>query len=449
MKGIKMICAALISLGFVAGVATLSVSAEENTALHSLTNQSIVSESKDAETVSYGLDVIAHAKGMIMTGIKGNALNFSAERFACALNLSRIESITVTSLPNTACGGLYIGSEGVSVGQKIKASDLVLMTYEEAGNGLGQSASFNFKVNNSGYEITCSINMIDDINYSPTLSLSPAASLCCETYRNVKACGVLSAYDPEGDDMVFEIVKYPENGRVYLDNESMGTYTYIPDNSYTGEDSFSYVVFDEYGNYSEAKEIKITVAAPAISTVYSDLWGDGLYAHAISVTESGLMNGVQVGDYYYFEADREVSRAEFVVTAMNAIGIKNVPDVKSTIFVDDEDINSEMKGYIALAYSKGYISGKKIDGELRFDPDETIKMSEAAVIISNMIGYAKPKVTPVFADANEIPEWSGKAIESLHTLGILELPDMKVAANENVTRGDMAKLLNRTMLVIE
>ena len=191
--------------------------------------------------------------------------------------------------------------------------------------------------------------MIDGINYSPTLSLSPAASLCCETYRDVMASGVLSAYDPEGDDMVFEIVKYPQNGRVYLDNENMGTYTYIPNRSYTGEDSFSYVVFDQYGNYSEAKEIKISVASPAISTVYSDLLGDGLYAHAISVTECGLMNGVQVGDYYYFEADREVSRAEFIVTAMNAIGIKNVPDVQSTVFADDEDINPEMKGYISLA----------------------------------------------------------------------------------------------------
>ena len=76
-------------------------------------------------------------------------------------------------------------------------------------------------------------------------------------------------------------------------------------------------------------------------------------------------------------------------------------------------------------------------------------MSEAAVIISNMIGYATPKVTPVFADAGEIPEWSGRAIESLHTLGILELPDMTVSANDAVTRGDMAKLLNRTVLVIK
>jgi len=75
-------------------------------------------------------------------------------------------------------------------------------------------------------------------------------------------------------------------------------------------------------------------------------------------------------------------------------------------------------------------------------------MSEAAVIISNMIGYAQAKVTTVFADADAIPSWSSKAVESLYTLGIIESADMVSGAGENVTRGDMAKLLARTMLVI-
>ena len=447
MRSIKLICAMLLSVGMILGIATVSVSASEGSVLHSLINPNNA-ERVEENRISYGLDVIASQKGMIITGITGNALNFSAERFACALNLSRVDSITVTELPSTACGGLYIGSEGVSVGQKIKASDIALMTYEEAGNGLGKSSSFNFKVNDSTYEICCSINMIEDINYSPTLSLTPAASLICETYRDVTACGVLSAYDPEGDEMVFEIVKYPENGRAFLENESMGTYTYVPGEAYTGTDSFTYVVYDKYGNYSEAKEVNITISAPAISTVYSDLLGDGLYAHAIAMTENGLMNGIQVGDYFYFEADREVTRAEFIVTAMNAVGIKNVPEVSTTVFADDREISKEMKGYIALAYSKGYISGKNVDGALYFDPNETIKLSEAAVIVSNMIGYAKPKVSPVFADANEIPSWSETAIESLYSLGILELPDMKACANDTITRGDMAKLLNRTKMVM-
>ena len=444
MKKIKLICGIFLTVIISLAAFTLAVGAEDAVP-HSLISSG--DQSSSVASISYGLDVIAAQKDMIITGISGNPLYFSAERFACAMNLSRVDTITVTKLPSTACGALYIGSEGVSVGQKISGKDLSLMTYEEMG--AGGDSSFEFRVNDSSYVMTCKVCMIDEINYSPTLTLASFATLNAETYRDVKTSGVLTAHDPEGDELTYEIVRYPENGRVVLNNDKQGTYTYMPNESFTGEDSFLYVVYDKYGNYSEAAKVSLKVSAPAVSTVYRDLIGDALYCHAISVTESGLMNGVQVGDYFYFEADREVSRAEFVVTAMNAIGIKNVPDVDKTVFYDDSDINPEMKGYIALAYSKGYISGSKIDGLLYFNPDESIKMSEAAVIISNMIGYAEPKVTPVFADAGDIPSWSAQAIESLHTLGILELPDMTVGANETVTRGDMAKLMSKTMFVID
>ncbi len=397
-------------------------------------------------SVSMGLDVIAEQKDMAIAGVKGNILNFSAERFACAMNLSRIDSVTVISLPDSLCGSLYLGSETVSEGQKLNERDLSLLTYEESENGIGRANSFDFCVNDSSYAVTCNIYMIDEVNYSPTVSLASLASLNLETYKNIQTAGVLSAYDPEGDSLTFEIVRYPANGQVILTDATVGRYVYTPNEGYTGEDSFRYVAFDKYGNCSAWEEVKLTVAAQSSSAVYRDLLDSELHVHAIAMTENGIMNGVQVGDHYYFEPEREVSRAEFLVTAMNAVGIKNLPDVTKTVFADDAQINSEMKSYVALAYEKGYISGKTVNGKLCFAPNETIKLSEAAVIISNMIGYAEAKYTPVFADA--VPSWSEKAIESLYTLGVLEMPDMVSGAGESVTRGEMAKLLNKAMFVI-
>ena len=427
------------------------VSAEEggdNTALHSLISSGTSVIASEQNTVSCALDVIAHHNQMAVAGIKGNALNFSAERFACAMNLGKIDKVTITALPDISCGSLYIGSNGVSVGQSLSESDLALMTYEEAIGGSGRSASFRFTVNGSAYEMVCNVFMIDAVNYSPSVKTASYISLNNETYKGIKIGGVLSAYDPEGDELTYEIVDYPANGILTLNDNKLGTYTYTPIGNFTGEDSFSYVVKDKYGNYSSAAKVTIAVSAQRTNTVYSDLLENELYSHAIAVTESGLMNGTQVGNYFYFEADREVSRAELVVTAMNAIGIKNVPDVVATGFADDAEISPAMKGYISLAYSKGYISGIKSDGEIYFKPNETVKLSEAAVIISNMIGYAKPDVTPAFADADAIPSWSSAAIGSLYTLGILEFPDKTVGANETLTRGDMAKLLNKTMQFI-
>lgn len=412
-------------------------------------SQNLTVNQKTGENIiSYGLDVIAYKNDMAIAGIMGNALNFTSERFACAMNLSRVDSITVTKLPDQTLGSLYIGSEGVSVGQKISAANIALMTYEETDLGIGKNNSFMFTVNDAAYEIVCNVFMIDEINYSPTLSLASYASLNTETYKNIAVGGVLSAYDPEGDGIRFEIVRYPENGTVVMNDRDLGIYTYIPSFDFSGEDSFKYVVRDRFGNYSSASEVSVTVKTQSASTVYNDLIGDDLYSHAIAMTENGLMNGVQIGNYFYFDADREVTRAEFLVTAMNAIGIKSVPDVDKTVFADDSDIYDEMKGYVSLAYSKKFISGITVDGKLYFRPDEAITMSEVAVIISNMIGYAEPKVAPAFADADKIPAWSGKAIESLHTLGILECPDMITGACNNITRGDMAKILNKTMFVI-
>ena len=449
MKPNKRIVTALLMLGAVLAFMCVPAFAKDiGTVMNIHAFDTLTAKESDAVSVSCGLNVIAARCDMAIAGIKGDQLYFSEERFACAMNLSSVDSITVTKLPDAVCGALYVGSEGISVNSRIESEDIAMMTYEEAKSGGGSVATFHFRVNDSAYDIACNIYMLDSVNYSPTVSLASYASLNAETYRDIAVSGVLSAYDPESDPMCYEIVRYPSHGRLVLDNPTLGTYTYTPNDSYSGEDSFLYVAKDQYGNYSASARVRVGIATSGTATVYSDLADDMMHSHAIAVTECGLMNGIQIGDYYYFEADREVSRAEFVVTAMNAIGIKNVPNVTETVFHDDCDIGAEMKGYVALAYSKGYISGKSIDGNLCFKPDEPIRLAEAAVIISNMIGYAEPRVASVFADADEIPSWSEKAIGSLYTLGILEAPDMYSGASITVTRGDMAKLLNKTMFVI-
>lgn len=445
MKKIKKALISFLVLVFVCCSLCIIVSAESPKEV--VASQNVWSVAEKAE-VSCALDVLAHQNSIAFAGLKGNVLNFSADRIACAMNLSSVEKITVTELPDILNGSLYVGSEGVSVGQTLSAAAISLMTYEENEAGVCGDSTFKFTVNDGSYEMTCNIYMLDEINYSPTVSMASYASLNTKTYKNVEVVGVMSAYDPEGDELKYEIVSYPEHGRVEIENRALGTYTYIPSSSFTGEDRFKYVVCDKYGNYSASAEISVSVSAQNSAVVYSDMINDTMYSHAISMTENGLMNGVQVGNCYYFEADREVSRVDFLVTAMNAIGIRNVPTVDETGFCDDDDISPEMKGYVDLAYSKGYISGTKSSGNIYFYPNEKIKLSEAAVIISNMIGYAKSEITPVFADADAIPSWSSGAIESLYTLGILEIPDMNVEAGATITRGTMAKLLDKTMFVI-
>lgn len=451
MKKIKALLSYGILVIIIALVLNITVNAEDKNStstVTSITGEELSVYTQSPEKISYGLDVIANNAQMAIAGIKGNPLDFSADRFACAMNLSKIDYITVTKIPQAGSGGLYIGSDSVKEGQKVSSLMLEKMTYEEDKRNTSNTADFCFSVNGSAYEIKCNIYMLDNINYSPTVSLASYASLNEHTYVGINAHGVLSAYDPEGEEMIFEVVKYPSHGCISIDNKNTGEYTYKPDEGYYGRDSFMYVARDKYGNYSSSATVSVNVKKPSTSVVYADMLYSEVYNYAITMTEAGIMGGNRIGDYLYFEPDREVSRAEFVVNAMNAIGINDVPSVKDTGFADDNLINSEMKGYIYLAYTQGYISGTSKDGKVYFNPHDNIKLSEAAVIISNMIGYTNSKYTTVFADNDSIPSWSTRAVVSLYSLGVIEAPDGIVGACECINRGDMAKLLVRTLTVI-
>lgn len=396
-------------------------------------------------TVSYGLEVIAGQTDMRVCTLYGQSLDFSRECFMRGMNLSDIEFIQVTSLPSAVYGTLFYGSEKMTEGQVISGDFIDKMTFSPSGK-FTDCATFKFRVNGSNYENECKMYFLESVNASPSTDNASYVSLNLETYRNIDAFGVLSGYDSDGDEVTFEITKYPEEGVVKILDKKYGTYSYTPLSGYSGKDEFEYVVRDEYGNYSASATVEVTISVPSVSVVYSDLDGSDVYSHAINLTENGIMNGVQVGDYFYFKPEETVTRAEFIVTAMTALGIKNVPDVSDTGFFDDSDIRPELKGYIALAYSKGYISGKRVDGEICFDPNEVIKLSEASVIISNIIGYSDPEIKPVFSDSS-IPSWSARAVISLHALGVLECSDGTIDAGGDVSRGEMAKLLSRSMII--
>ena len=122
--------------------------------------------------------------------------------------------------------------------------------------------------------------------------------------------------------------------------------------------------------------------------------------------------------------------------------------LKSHMQVPDADIPQAMKGYIATAYEKGYFKGFEQDGKLCFRPDQPITRSEAAVVLSNMIGYAKLRVSETFADSDSIPAWASEAFDSLHSLGILDSRDGKLTPNAQLTRADVAVLLSKTRQVI-
>ena len=404
----------------------------------------------DRETalpVSYGLRVLAAREEMVFAGLCGNEISFTAEDFRRAMNLSELNYVTIRKLPEPGEGTLFVGSVGAAEGQVISAGSLSLLAFAAADDTKPTEATLEVSVNGSDYAVTCRLCLLDKLNYTPTVALAPAVSLQIETYKDLPTAGTVSAYDPEGDEITYEITRYASHGRITLTDRHTGAYIYTPDPDFTGQDSFDYVVRDIYGNYSASATVSIRVSPRPTAVTYADIEGEGNAAAILTVSEWGLMNGARVGSESYFKPTAAVSRLEFLVTAMEAAGITPEAVASSTLpaFADAESIPAAMRPYVGYAVQKGYISGKSLDGALYLRPDEAITRAEAAVILSNIIGYAVEDTVTAFADESSLPAWSGEALTSLRALGILQCPDGNARAGDTMTRGDTAEWLERTI----
>jgi hypothetical protein len=86
-----------------------------------------------------------------------------------------------------------------------------------------------------------------------------------------------------------------------------------------------------------------------------------------------------------------------------------------------------------------------VNGQLCFRPHETISRAEAAVTLSNIIGYAIEDTVTAFADADTMPVWAEEAMTSLRALGVLTAPDGNARHGDPMTRAATAGWLCRTV----
>ena len=399
-------------------------------------------EPKETALLSPAMSILAEKGEMAKAALAGESIKFTAEDFARVMNIESVSSITVTELPPITDGELRVGAAVVTGEQTLSAASVALMTFSSSNSV--KTSQFKFKVNDLPYEMTCKLYSLDKENYAPTLAYAPLTAVEVSTYEDVSCFGRLPCYDPDGDETRIEVVSYPKKGVLVIEDSALGTYRYIPYENATGKDSFTCVAIDRYGNYSAAREVSLEIKRSEMSEKYVDLADSPYQSSALAMTEKGIMGGTQVGSSLYFYPDREVSRAEFVVMAMNAAGITDIAKVSSTVFSDDAEIPSDMKRYIATAYELGYIKGSADEsGRLCFEPSRSITRAEAAVMLGNILGAATPTMKPTLADESEIPAWAQSSVYAMVEMGVLEATETGVSPHEKLTRGSTADILAR------
>ena len=405
-------------------------------------------EAKEAALVSDGLQIIANKSSMAKSGMTGKDLAFSPADFERALNIERLDYITLTDAPDPALGTLCLGSAVLTEGQTVSRENMHKLSYVEKAEGIS-SNSFTFTTGN-GYEIECSVYMLDRENYCPVANGTQLFT-DVSTYRNVSVYGKLLGNDADGDAITFEVVSYPKNGSVTVTDSINGEFCYTPSEDYVGKDSFKYVVYDKYGNYSAAKEVEVEVKRVTLDGVLCDMGGDRAHSAAITMIEEGIMSATASDDGLVFAPSDKVTKEEFLVMAMKAAGI-TVGDAVSTGFADDKDVSSMAKSYVAAAKEKGYVKGTLVNGEYYFYPEKTITAAEAAVIVNNIIGGSKyvgkdVAFTTVFADHLDIPAWAEDSILTLNYIGVFNSSNGYVYPQKEMTKSAAALMLEAVMNV--
>lgn len=385
------------------------------------------------------IDVIANDFSMVKASVTQNGeLIFDVDDFDNAIG-ANVNSITITSLPDNSIGRLMLDNLYVVEKQVLYREDFPMLRFVQTDSS-DADAVFKFKPNENNYEIECTLKVLQSVNLPPVATNGDSVSAW--TNSNISCFDVLNGYDPEGDTLRYEIVSYPEKGLITITNLAEGDYIYTPYEDATGTDAFSYRVRDSYGNYSETCVVKMKIEKLKTSLVFNDLDNNSCLNAAIALHENEIMTFIpNLNGSFDFRPNEEISKEEFIVLVMKAMGAKDAPKIDKTRFADDKDISPEYKGYLESAFSLGIIKGKNESDGVHINPKSNITLAEAAKIINRIIGAKLETVLMVFADEDQIPEEAVEDVTALAGLGILTKTNGKISPNSPLTREQTAKIL--------
>lgn len=187
------------------------------------------------------------------------------------------------------------------------------------------------------------------------------------------------------------------------------------------------------GNWSGGNE-------PAELWDYYEFWLNGSYYEDIdghfaedeilSLSKDEIIFGVTETT---FEPDSVITREQIAAIITRVLRLDGVPENSS--FTDIDGIWSYDD--IMLCHKEGIISGYEDNS---FKPKKTISYEEIVSIIANMMNLPKKEATGMFLDV-DVNSWSASYIETLVTLGIIEVDSEYFYPKRLVTRGDACLII--------
>ena len=269
-------------------------------------------------------------------------------------------------------------------------------------------------------------------------NMAPVAeNMEIRTYRETSVSGSLSAVDPDGEELTFEISTPPIKGELELEPD--GSFVYTPGEGKRGKDYFGYKATDASGNVSHEATVIISIDKPKSDVCYSDMDGNGAAYAAARLAEEGIFIGECLGGDYVFSPDEEVTRGEFLAMCMKLAEVDLLSGVQRTGFADDAEIDAWMRPYVSTALMCGAISGISTADGAVFEPSRGISGAEATVMLSNILGVGD---VGYLSCSDTVPEWAAQSVMNLEANGVIVSGEAELPV---LTRAEAALMLCRAL----
>jgi hypothetical protein len=245
--------------------------------------------------------------------------------------------------------------------------------------------------------------------------------------------------DSFGDTYVKRTIKLnkaaSETATAVLYNPTLGTFSFVPS---TFSDTTA--TFLRTGN-------SVYVAIENTAS-FDDVAGHWAQDDIELLASKLVVDGVGAGK---FEAERDITRAEFAALAVKSLGL-NVSSVVTDTYFDDVDADEWYAGYIAAAQEAGLVDGYE-DGT--FKPEQDISREELSALVVRALKYAgvdtavtaakQAAALAKFSDADEIV-WAQVEVATAIELSIVNgVTDTTLDVTANATRAESATMLKRLL----
>ncbi len=265
-----------------------------------------------------------------------------------------------------------------------------------------------------------------------------ARELEIHTYKNIPYRTQFLSTDYEGDDVTYALKQEPKRGSVEIDGAN---FTYTPLNGKTGTDSFTYVAIDTEGNESAPATVTVTISKVKSDVTYSDMEENPAAAAAQQLAETGIFTGCRIGEKFFFEPDRTVSRSEFLAMTMEAAGVAAMA-VTMTGFCDDSSIPVWAKAYASAGLSSGVVQGSETADGIAFRGEDPITYNEAASVLDRVLSVRDVDLKSWYTDREAVPSWAAQAVGNMEAEQVLAAGSFGSSTLENpVTRAAAAQML--------